>query len=112
MQAAGAKSLAMVRRAHVGKGPTYSQLNLPHQHYKSQKYTMARPLHYTDAEWDSLYKEAEDALSLFSHKTITPPSTVAHYVDHTQLKLDATSDQIDELCLEARTYGFAVYYRC
>ena len=32
---------------------------------------------------------------------------IAHYIDHTLLKLDATEDQIRQLCAEAAKYGFA-----
>jgi deoxyribose-phosphate aldolase len=32
---------------------------------------------------------------------------IAHMIDHTLLKPDATQDQITQLCLEAREYGFA-----
>lgn len=32
---------------------------------------------------------------------------VAHLIDHTLLKPDATTDQIAQLCFEARKYGFA-----
>ncbi|MBC8450378.1 MAG: deoxyribose-phosphate aldolase [Chloroflexi bacterium] len=33
--------------------------------------------------------------------------TMAHMIDHTVLKPDATQDQIAQLCYEARKYGFA-----
>jgi deoxyribose-phosphate aldolase len=33
--------------------------------------------------------------------------TMAHMIDHTLLKPDATQDQIAQLCYEARKYGFA-----
>jgi deoxyribose-phosphate aldolase len=32
---------------------------------------------------------------------------IAHYIDHTLLKPDASQDQIAQLCYEARKYGFA-----
>lgn len=32
---------------------------------------------------------------------------IASYIDHTQLRPDATSEQIEQLCDEARNYGFA-----
>lgn len=35
------------------------------------------------------------------------PETIATYVDHTLLKPQATPDQIDQLCAEARQYHFA-----
>ena len=33
--------------------------------------------------------------------------SIASYIDHTLLKPDATGEQIDKLCQEAREYGFA-----
>ena len=33
--------------------------------------------------------------------------SIASYIDHTLLKPDATGEQIDQLCAEAREYGFA-----
>lgn len=35
------------------------------------------------------------------------PPTLAGYIDHTRLKPEATPAQIDQLCAEARDYGFA-----
>jgi deoxyribose-phosphate aldolase len=35
------------------------------------------------------------------------PEELARMIDHTQLKPGATPDQIDQLCAEAREYGFA-----
>ncbi|MBT8212903.1 MAG: deoxyribose-phosphate aldolase [Acidimicrobiia bacterium] len=35
------------------------------------------------------------------------PLDMAQYIDHTLLRPDATADEIDTLCAEARTYGFA-----
>jgi deoxyribose-phosphate aldolase len=35
------------------------------------------------------------------------PSDLARYIDHTLLRPEATADDIDRLCSEARTYGFA-----
>jgi deoxyribose-phosphate aldolase len=35
------------------------------------------------------------------------PSDLAQLIDHTLLKPDATAEQIDRLCAEARQYGFA-----
>lgn len=63
----------------------------------------------TNPQWVSLFEETEKALPTVTKQTTNPPSTVANYIDHTQLKLDATSEQIDELCTEARTFDFAVY---
>jgi len=38
--------------------------------------------------------------------TVITPADVAHYIDHTLLKPDATEDQIKTLCEEAAKYGF------
>ncbi len=35
------------------------------------------------------------------------PPDLARYIDHTLLRPDATAEQIDRLCTEAREYGFA-----
>jgi hypothetical protein len=35
-------------------------------------------------------------------------ATFAKYIDHTLLKLDATEDQIDQVCEEAKLYNFKV----
>jgi hypothetical protein len=35
---------------------------------------------------------------------------LAGYFDHTVLKLDATGEEVDKLCDEAKEYGFAVSY--
>jgi deoxyribose-phosphate aldolase len=35
------------------------------------------------------------------------PMSIASYIDHTLLKPDATGEQIDRLCAEAKEYGFA-----
>ncbi|KAK3070616.1 hypothetical protein LTS18_015054 [Coniosporium uncinatum] len=49
-------------------------------------------------------------------ETVTVPTTAqdaAKYIDHTLLKLDATEQQIDKLCDEAKEYAFKViHYFC
>ena len=37
--------------------------------------------------------------------TTLSPKELARYIDHTLLKPDATSADIQKLCLEARTHG-------
>jgi len=37
---------------------------------------------------------------------INTPADVAHCIDHTLLKPDATEDQVKKLCEEAVQYGF------
>ncbi len=39
--------------------------------------------------------------------TPKPPPDIAKLIDHTLLKADATYDQVDQLCTEAREFGFA-----
>lgn len=43
----------------------------------------------------------------FSGNGAEVPRDLARYIDHTLLRPDATAAEIDELCDEARTYGFA-----
>ncbi len=37
----------------------------------------------------------------------TSPAQLARYIDHTHLKADATYEEIEKLCREAKQYGFA-----
>lgn len=65
-------------------------------------------------EWPSLFSSAENALQ----KNLPPTSQtqpkalssaqITAYIDHTLLKLDATSSQITTLCDEAKIYSFGV----
>lgn len=68
----------------------------------------------TQDEWRGLLREAEHDLK---HSSVQPPDTktleldpgaIANSIDHTLLKLDATSEQIDQLCAEAKRYDFKV----
>jgi deoxyribose-phosphate aldolase len=43
----------------------------------------------------------------FSGNGADVPRDLARFIDHTLLKPDATADDVDALCDEARTYGFA-----
>ena len=55
--------------------------------------------------------EVEIDDSTTDHYSGTPTaSELAKYIDHTQLKPDATEQQIDQLCNEAKEYGFKVFY--
>ena len=47
------------------------------------------------------------ATRLSVHAAGGAPSSIAGLIDHTLLKPDATSEQIDELCREAAQFGFA-----
>lgn len=54
----------------------------------------------------ALVREAE-GLSVRSHAALPPLLDLAHLIDHTLLKPQAHRGDIDRLCDEARTHGFA-----
>lgn len=65
----------------------------------------------SDTEWRSIIEEAQASIQPPYRQYETPTTAnalAATYIDHTQLKLDATDADIDKLCAEAREYGFAV----
>lgn len=66
---------------------------------------------YTEAEWRNIIDEAERDLpsSFPQHKApnLGTPD-FAKCIDHTLLKLEATAEQIDDLCEEARRHAFGV----
>lgn len=66
---------------------------------------------YTQSEWRGIIDDAErDLPSTFpEHEspTLGTPG-FAKCIDHTVLKLDATKEQIDALCEEAKRHGFQV----
>lgn len=62
-------------------------------------------------DWVSLIDAAEKKLpETYEMYSAPEPGTVefAKYIDHTLLKLDATEEQIDQLCREALDYNFKV----
>lgn len=64
---------------------------------------------YTIAEWLEIIKHAEKNLSSahVEYKAVSILSEdFARAIDHTLLKIDATKEQIDLLCNEARIHGF------
>ena len=66
---------------------------------------------FTDAEWRTVIVEAEQDLpsSFPNYKSLKPGTRdFAKSIDHTLLKNEATKEQIDELCEEARKYDFQV----
>jgi deoxyribose-phosphate aldolase len=68
----------------------------------------------TNPEWTREIKAKIAAIeadnSTPSYLTRTPSkSEIAKFIDHTLLKPDSNEDQIDELCKEAKEYGFKVY---
>jgi hypothetical protein len=85
---------------------------LYHSTIQSNKQIMDK----SDQDWIDLVSKIEEELSKQSASSFqadltelrSDPTTVAKYIDHTLLKTDATGDQIDQLCEEAITYGFAV----
>ena len=65
-----------------------------------------------NTEWTALFKRTEENIKVSEQPCELPEISrvkLAKHIDHTLLKLDATEAQIDELCSEARKYGFAVY---
>ncbi|KAK6831919.1 DeoC/LacD family aldolase [Aspergillus parasiticus SU-1] len=61
-----------------------------------------------DAEWAALISTIKDSLPEAFPEYKTPlPSEVNRTIDHTQLALTATEQQIDQLCAEALQYQFA-----
>jgi hypothetical protein len=74
---------------------------------------------YTNEEWAKQIAETQKKVQVGGEKkgygSVRVGSNeglkeLAQTVDHTVLKLDATSAQIDSLCSEARTEGFKVGY--
>jgi len=66
-----------------------------------------------DLEWTQIIETAQRIVKNSLQERQNLPSyelhgPIAKYIDHTQLKLDATESQIDSLCTEARKAGFAV----
>jgi deoxyribose-phosphate aldolase len=72
----------------------------------------------TNAEWEALIRakiaEVEADASTVDHSLSFRSQNltdIAKYIDHTALKPESTQAQIDQLCDEARQYGFKVYLR-
>ncbi len=66
---------------------------------------------YTYDEWLAIFDEAEKSLP--NSPTVYRAPNVgsedfAKKIDHTLLKLDATKEQVDSLCEEARRFNFKV----
>lgn len=69
------------------------------------------PLEYSQDEWVKIIHRAYKSLpsTYQSYKTPEPGSPeLARLIDHTLLKTDATSQQIDKICEEARKFQFKV----
>ena len=75
---------------------------------------------YTNLEWAKQIRETQRKVVVIGneggsgkgmrryHAPVPGGKEFAETIDHTVLKLDATSKQIDALCSEARTEGFKV----
>ena len=64
---------------------------------------------YTDEEWRTFITDTERNIRISDSPYPCPkPEKLARTIDHTLLKLTATSSQIDALCAEARVANFAV----
>lgn len=66
---------------------------------------------YTQSEWRAIIDQAEGhhSSSIVQYKSPTIGSfEFAKRIDHTLLKLEATRDQIDQLCEEAVLHDFKV----
>lgn len=68
---------------------------------------MSPTTRYTDAEWTSIIASTVSAVKNSERPTYPLPASIPGTIDHTLLKLDATPEQIDNLCAEARVHGFA-----
>jgi deoxyribose-phosphate aldolase len=65
----------------------------------------------TEEGWRALISEINEQIKTQADELIptnAAPHSIAPYIDHTILTLDATPDQIDQLCEEAKKYSFAV----
>ncbi|KAI9817692.1 MAG: hypothetical protein M1832_004586 [Thelocarpon impressellum] len=64
---------------------------------------------FTDDQWVDIVQAALQGVPTQKPVCATPDvgaPEFAKLIDHTLLKLDATEEQIDDLCAEARRYGF------
>ena len=70
---------------------------------------------HTDEEWQAIVDQAEHSLPKPPAECKAPDAgseAFAKMIDHTLLKLDATEEQIDALCEEARRFDFKVCNLC
>ena len=78
---------------------------------KSTKFGSTMTTRFTQEEWLSIFDGAEKKLPL--SKTVYKAPNLgtemfAKCIDHTLLKVNATKEQIDSLCEEAKKYNFKV----
>ena len=67
---------------------------------------------YTDDEWETIIDQAERNLPSTPVEYKAPnlgSEEFAKTIDHTILKLDATKEQVDAICEEARRFNFKVH---
>ncbi len=65
----------------------------------------------SNEEWLKVIEKAENGVPTTFSKYKAPglgTPEFAKFIDHTLLKLDATKQQIEELCEQARKYNFKV----
>lgn len=68
---------------------------------------------YTDDEWETIIDQAERNLPSTPVEYKAPnlgSEEFAKTIDHTILKLDATKEQVDAICEEARRFHFKVHH--
>lgn len=66
---------------------------------------------YTQDEWLAIFSQAKGNLEVARAEYKAPnigTEDFAKSIDHTLLKLDATKEQVDQLCEEARRHNFKV----
>ncbi|PYH44897.1 2-deoxyribose-5-phosphate aldolase [Aspergillus saccharolyticus JOP 1030-1] len=61
----------------------------------------------TNSDWTALITQTHRTITSLEPVTYTTTTPVSETIDHTQLSLTATPEQIDTLCTEARTHNFA-----
>ncbi|KAL4783034.1 hypothetical protein BJX76DRAFT_358374 [Aspergillus varians] len=66
---------------------------------------MSIPTNNTD--WEALISSTKNALSQTPDQQAPAPPQINRTIDHTQLALSATAEQINELCAQASKYQFA-----
>jgi deoxyribose-phosphate aldolase len=89
---------------------TLSNPAIPHSSNQRLS-TMSAFESYSDADWAKLFSEIESSLVVTDqpHPVADPGSPeFAKYIDHTLLKLDATEEQINQICDQAKAENFAV----
>ena len=78
---------------------------------RSTEFSSTMTTRFTQEEWVSIIDSAEKNLPLSKTVYKAPnlgTEAFARCIDHTLLKLNATKEQIDILCEEAKKYNFKV----